>query len=105
MEHLERLLKLEKLLKIERDEDYEQYRSFFSRNNITYRKQNGVTWYPIVITNTEIGLGEYLHIDIERTSNHNEPHQFSGGKMAALFSNIHNDVNSFKWYYKSNWAK
>jgi superfamily I DNA and/or RNA helicase len=92
MEHLERLVKLEKLLKIERDEDYEQYRSFFSRNNITYRKQNGVTWYPIVITNTEIGLGEYLHIDIERTTNHNEPHQFSGGKMAALFSNVHNDV-------------
>ena len=92
MEQIERLEKLQKLLKIERDEDYEQYRSFFSRNNISYRKQNGVTWYPVVITNTEIGLGEYLHIDIERTTNHNEPHQFSGGKMAALFSNAHNDV-------------
>jgi len=90
---LERLQHLQKLLKMERDEDLAQYKSFFSRNNINYRKENGVTWYPIIITNIEIGLGEYLIIDIERTSNHNEPHQFSGGKTAALFSNTHPDVS------------
>lgn len=88
----ERLLLLQKLLKIERDEDFRQYKEYFSRNNINYRKQNGVTWYPVIITNVEIGLGEYLIIDIERTTNHNEPHQFSGGKNAALFSNIHEDA-------------
>lgn len=87
----EHLLKLRKLLKIERDEDYEQYRQHFLRNNINHRKQNGLTWYPIVITNVEIGLGEYLSVDIERTTNHNEPHLFSGGKVAALFSNTHTD--------------
>jgi ATP-dependent RNA/DNA helicase IGHMBP2 len=91
METLPHLQKLEKLLKIERDEDFEQYQKFFSRNNINHRKQNGVTWYPIVITNTGIGFGEYLQIEIERTTNHNEPHQFTGGKMAALFSNTHPD--------------
>lgn len=92
MEGIERLLRLVKLLKIERDEDFAQYQQHFSRNNINYRKENGVTWYPIVISNVEIGLGEYLYLDIERTSNFNEPHQFSGGKQAALFSNKHNDV-------------
>lgn len=92
MEKTERLAHLQKLLKMERDEDFAQYRSFFSRNNINYRKENGVTWYPIVITNIEIGLGEYLIIDIERTTNHNEPHQFSGGKIASLFSNTHPDA-------------
>lgn len=85
--NFERLQQLRKLLKIERDEDFAQYKLHFSRNNINHRKQNGVTWYPIVITNTEIGLGEYISIDIERTTNHNEPHQFSGGKVASLFSN------------------
>lgn len=89
---LERLYHLQKLLKIERDEDFAQYKSFFSRNNINYRKENGVTWYPIIISNIEIGLGEYLIIDIERTTNHNEPHQFSGGKIASLFSNTHPDA-------------
>jgi ATP-dependent RNA/DNA helicase IGHMBP2 len=88
----ERLQHLQKLLKIERDEDFNQYKEYFSRNNISYRKQNGVTWYPIVITNTEIGFGEYISIDIERTTNHNEPHQFSGGKNAALFSNNQTDA-------------
>ncbi len=84
---MERLLKLSQLLKIERDEDYEQYKEHFSRNNINHRKRNGVTWYPITITNTEIGQGEYISIEVERTTNHNEAHQFSGGKVAALFSN------------------
>ncbi len=88
---LERIQQLQKLLKIERDEDFEQYKQHFSRNNINYRKEHGVTWYPLVITNIEIGLGEYLAIDIERTTNHNEPHQFSGGKIASLFSNAHQD--------------
>ena len=88
---LERLKELRQLLKIEREEDFEQYKAHFARNNINYRKEKGVTWYPVVITNTEIGLGEYLSIDIERTTNHNEPHQFSNGKNVALFSQQHPD--------------
>ena len=91
MQPLEHLQKLEKLLKIERDEDFAQYQKFFSRNNINHRKQNGVTWYPVVITNTGIGFGEFLNIEIERTTDHGMPHQFTGGKMAALFSNTHPD--------------
>jgi ATP-dependent RNA/DNA helicase IGHMBP2 len=91
---LERLTLLRQLLKVERDEDFAQYKQHFSRNNINHRKKNGVTWYPVIITNIEIGLGEYLSIDIERTTNHNEPHQFSGGKTVALFSNTHTDSDS-----------
>lgn len=93
-DNLERLVHLRKLLKIERDEDFAQYKLHFSRNNINYRKENGVTWYPIIISNTEIGLGEYLIIDIERTTDHNEPHQFSGGKVVSLFSNTHSDAGT-----------
>ncbi len=89
---LNRLNDLRQLLKVERDEDFRNYKDHFSRNNINYRKQNGVTWYPIVISNVEIGLGEYLIIEVERTTNHNEPHQFSGGKIAALFSNAQTDA-------------
>ena len=92
METPQRLLQLKKLLKIERDEDFAQYQSHFSRNNINYRKESGVTWYPVIISNEEIGIGEYLSLDIERTTNFNEPHQFSGGKQAALFSNKHPDA-------------
>lgn len=90
-QQIDRLLNLRRLLKVERDEDFKQYKLHFSRNNIDHRRENGVTWYPIVITNVEIGLGEYLSIDVERTTNHNEPHQLSGGKMVALFSNTYPD--------------
>lgn len=91
-EGLKHFKKLQELLKIEHDEDLAQYQSFFLRNNVNYRKENGVTWYPVVISNVEIGLGEYLNVDIERTTNHNEPHRFSGGKIASLFSNTHQDA-------------
>lgn len=91
--NLDRLILLKQLIKIERDEDFAQYKQHFSRNNINYRKETGVTWYPIVITNVEIALGDYLIIDVERTTNHNEPHQFSGGKMASLFSNANQEAN------------
>ncbi len=90
---IDRFIQLKELLKIERDEDFAQYKKHFARNNINYRKENGVTWYPIVISNIELGLGDYLSIDVERTTNHNEPHQFSGGKIAALFSNNHQDAS------------
>lgn len=83
---VERLQELKRLIKIERDEDFAQYTEHFSRNNIQHRKRSGVTWYPVIISNTEIGIGEYLSIELERTSNQNEPHQFTGGKPAALFS-------------------
>nr|MBK9651688.1 AAA family ATPase [Bacteroidota bacterium] len=89
---MERLQKLRELLKIERDEDYEQYKEHFSRNNINHRKQHGVTWYPIKINNTEIGFGDYISIEIERTNGLNESHKFSGGKVASLFSNVHTEA-------------
>jgi len=91
-EKIDRLLNLRTLLKIERDEDFTQYTQHFLRDNVNYRKEKGLTWYPVVISNAEIGLGEYLSIDIERTTNLNEPHLFTGGKMAALFSNTHTDA-------------
>lgn len=84
---MEELLKIRELLKIERDEDFRQYREHFLRNNINHRKKTGLTWYPVIIAKTEIGFGEYLILDIERTSDLDLLHQFKGGKGAALFSN------------------
>jgi ATP-dependent RNA/DNA helicase IGHMBP2 len=91
---LERLKKLKSLLKIERDEDYRLYRELFLRASLEQRKKNGVTWYPIKITGDELGSGELLHVQIERTSHTDEPHQFNSGKNVSLFSNTEepNDI-------------
>src|SRR5688572_21853982 len=88
---IERLKKLKELLKVERDEDYRLYRELFLRVNLEQRKKNGVTWYPIKINNEEIGAGDLVHIEIERTSQTDRPHQFSSGKNVSLFGNHHEE--------------
>jgi superfamily I DNA and/or RNA helicase len=84
---IERLKKVKDLLKIERDEDYQLYKDQFLRATIEQRRKNGVTWYPIKINSEELGAGDYLHLEIERTTHLNTPHQFGSGKNVSLFSN------------------
>ena len=50
-----------------------------------------MTWFPIKILNDELGYADYIHIEIERTSNLDTPHQFSSGKNITLFSNKNPD--------------
>lgn len=81
-----RLRKLKDLLKTERDEDFKLYNEQFLRVNLEQRKKNGVSWYPVKINNEELGSGDLVHLEIERTTLLNHPHQFSGGKNVSLFS-------------------
>ena len=46
-----------------------------------------MTWFPIAIKDTEIGHGDYLSVEVERTTHHDIIHQFRFGMSAALFSN------------------
>lgn len=50
------------------------------------RRAKGITWHPVVITHEEIGIGEQLILDIERTKGEGG-HKFSQGQSAALFIN------------------
>jgi ATP-dependent RNA/DNA helicase IGHMBP2 len=85
---IEGLLKLQELLAIEQDEDYRQYYEKFISSSLYERRENGLTWYPVVIKGNEKGLGGYLVLEIERTPDASgEPHQMQPGKNAELFSN------------------
>ncbi len=75
------------LLAIEKEEDYKQYQAQFERSSVTERRKNGVSWYPVRITSEELGYGDYLNIELERTQGMNEVHQFGSGKNIELFSN------------------
>lgn len=88
---ISRLKKLKELLVIEREEDYLQYKEQFLKASIEQRKKNGVTWYPIQILSNEIGYADYVHLEIERTSQLDTPHQMSVGKNVSLFSNKNPD--------------
>jgi ATP-dependent RNA/DNA helicase IGHMBP2 len=97
----ERLSRLKHLLQIERDEDYKLYKEQFLKASIDTRRKNGLTWYPIKINETELGYGDLLQVDIERTSHTDMPHQFSVGKNISLFSNSTNDGNEVSGVIKS----
>ncbi len=79
--------RLSQLLQTEKEEDRRQYESLTSHLPITDRRENGMTWYPIAIRDTEIGRGDYLTIEVERTTHQDLQHQFRFGMTAALFSN------------------
>lgn len=82
---------LKELLLIEREEDFFQYKEQFLKASIETRRKNGVTWYPIQILNQELGYGDLLQIEVERTTHLDEAHQFSTGKNVTLFTNKEKD--------------
>jgi superfamily I DNA and/or RNA helicase len=98
---IERLKGLKQLLKIEREEDYRLYKEQFLRVNLDQRKKNGVTWYPIKINSEELGSGDLMHLEIERTTQIDKPHQFSSGKNVSLFSNKQDEVLEITGIIKS----
>jgi ATP-dependent RNA/DNA helicase IGHMBP2 len=79
--------KLLDLLKIERNEDREQYKRLTESSSVSDRRANGLTWFPVAIRGSEIGRGDYLTIELERTTHQDVFHQFRTGMPAVFFTN------------------
>src|SRR6201995_4525169 len=79
--------KLLDLLKIEREEDRNNYLKLTETTPIADRRANGLTWYPIAIRGTEPSRGDYLTVEVERTTHQDVAHQFRFGSPAVLFTN------------------
>jgi ATP-dependent RNA/DNA helicase IGHMBP2 len=79
--------KLLDLLKIEREEDRKAYLKLTETSAVADRRANGLTWYPIAIRGTEMSRGDYLTVEIERTTHQDIGHQLRFGVSAVLFSN------------------
>ncbi len=84
MEYFKSLLNL---LKLEREEDRNAYIQLTERSSVAERRANGLSWYPIAIRGTELGRGDYLTVEVERTTHHDVNHQLRFGASAVLFSN------------------
>lgn len=78
---------LARLLEAEQDYDRAQHEDLLQGRGLQERKAQGVTWYPIAITQTEMGRGDYLSISIQKTNDLEEGHKFRFGMPVALFSN------------------
>ncbi|ACT94295.1 AAA domain-containing protein [Dyadobacter fermentans] len=84
MDYFKRLLEL---LKIEREEDKQSYQRLIERSSVSERRANGLAWYPIAIRGQEMSRGDYLTVEVERTTHQEVPHQLRFGMPAVLFSN------------------
>jgi ATP-dependent RNA/DNA helicase IGHMBP2 len=78
---------LQSLLKTEREEDLKSYQKLTIASSVAERRTNGLSLYPIAIRGTEIGRGDYLTVELERTTHQDINHQFRFGSSAVLFSN------------------
>jgi ATP-dependent RNA/DNA helicase IGHMBP2 len=84
MDYFKRLLEL---LKIEREEDKQSYQRLIERSSVSERRASGLAWYPIAIRGQEMSRGDYLTVEVERTTHQDLPHQLRFGMPAVLFSN------------------
>src|SRR5579859_1299851 len=84
MDYFKRLLDL---LKTEKDEDKQSYQALTAALSVSDRRANGLTWYPIAIKDTEMSLGDYLIVELERTTHQEVAHSFRSGVSVMLFSN------------------
>lgn len=84
MEYFKRLLDL---LKTERTEDLRSYQALTEATSVTDRRANGLSWYPIAIRGSAMSRGDYLTVELERTTHLDVNHQFRFGSSVKFFSN------------------
>ena len=84
MEYFKKLLDL---LKTEREEDQNAYLKLTESSSVADRRANGLTWYPVAIRGSEMSRGDYLTVEMERTSHLDVSHQLRFGASVVLFSN------------------
>jgi ATP-dependent RNA/DNA helicase IGHMBP2 len=84
MEYFKKLLDL---LRVEREEDLRSYLAHTESASVADRRANGLSWYPLAIRGTEMSRGDYLNIEVERTTHQELSHQFRFGSAVTFFSN------------------
>jgi superfamily I DNA and/or RNA helicase len=76
------------LLQLEQKEDQTQFKLKNAKASVKERVRRGLTWYPVTITNEEIGFGGKVVLELERPASEQGLHLFQVGKNASLFSNV-----------------
>lgn len=78
------------LLAAERTADEAAFTRLTDGTGAARRRELGLAWYPIAIRNTEPARGDYLSVEVERTTHKELSHQLRFGSSVALFSNHDN---------------
>jgi ATP-dependent RNA/DNA helicase IGHMBP2 len=81
------LRRVRALMQLEQKEDLTQFKLKNTKASIQERQRRGFTWYPITITNEDIGFGGKVVLELERPAGQQGLHLFQVGKNASLFGN------------------
>jgi ATP-dependent RNA/DNA helicase IGHMBP2 len=79
--------KLNDLLTIEKEADQQAFLKLTENASVADRRTAGMCWYPVAIRGTEPTRGDYVSVELERTTHKELSHQLRFGASAALFSN------------------
>jgi predicted DNA helicase len=72
---------------LEQKEDQAQFKLKNASASIKERRRRGLTWYPVTITQEDIGFGGKVVLELERPAHRQDLHLFQVGKNACVFSN------------------
>lgn len=75
------------LMQLEQKEDQAQFKLKNASASIKERRRRGLTWYPVTITQEDIGFGGKVVLELERPAHRQDLHLFQVGKNACVFSN------------------
>jgi ATP-dependent RNA/DNA helicase IGHMBP2 len=75
------------LMQLEQKEDQAQFKLKNASASIKERRRRGLTWYPVIITQEDIGFGGKVVLELERPAHRQDLHLFQVGKNACVFSN------------------
>ena len=74
-------------MQLEQKEDQAQFKLKNASASIKERRRRGLTWYPVTITQEDIGFGGKVVLELERSATQQDLHLFQVGKNACVFSN------------------
>jgi superfamily I DNA and/or RNA helicase len=80
-------------MQLEQKEDQAQFKLKNASASIKERRRRGLTWYPVTITQEDIGFGGKVVLELERPAHRQDLHLFQVGKNASVFSN----APSYSW--------
>jgi predicted DNA helicase len=81
----EELRRVQALLQLEQREDQAQFKLKSAKASIQELQRRGLTWYPVTITQEDIGFGGKLVLELERPASQQGLHLFQVGRNASLF--------------------
>lgn len=82
---IDELRRVHALLQLEQKEDQAQFKLKSAKASIPERQRRGLTWYPVTLTQEDVGFGGKRVLELERPAHQQGLHLFQVGRNASLF--------------------